>query len=256
MSVRIPRVVWNQGGADRNLTRGQYTTLFDQYWTAKKEQIARITGQVAAPDLYMFQTGGRMNQTENYSVILDQIDAIREHNGILVGPMWQAHTDNTDHMGMPMHLRMYETAAWAIIENEAGRAWNLLPPETVTRVGNTITIPISVRSDETLTTVPGKYAAYGGDPANLGMTAVGGGSITSASVSGSSIIVGVSGVVTAVRHAFQSTGIDYRAFLDGDGEGYPAPRSLIRTTLTRTRAVGGVSIVCERWLPSFEVTIT
>lgn len=205
----------------------------------------------------MFQTGGRMNQTENYSVILDQIDAIRAHDGILVGPMWQASTDNTDHMGMPMHLRMYETAAWAVLEHEAGREWNLLPPETVTRVGNTITIPISVRSDETLTTVPGKYAAYGGDPANLGMTVVGGGSITSAIVSGTNIVLEVSGTATEVRHAFQSTGIDYRNFLDGDGQGYPAPRSLIRTTLTKAVAsFGGTSLMLERWLPSFSVAIT
>lgn len=258
MSVRIPRVVWNQGEADRLLERGVYTSRFATFWAAKKEQIARITGQAAVPDLYMFQTGGYARKQDNHWMVLDQIDCVREHGAILIGPNWQVPvSDASVHPGIIEHVQLYETANWCIFEHEAGRSWNLLPPVTVERIGDTITIPISVRGDEELTTVPGKYSAYGGDPTNLGLEVFGGGSITSATAIGGSITLQVTGTVTEVRHAHQrAAGIDYGLSTDANGKAYVAHRSLIRTTLTKSVSVGGANLTLERWVPSFSVAIT
>ena len=106
-----------------------------------------------------------------------------------------------------------------------------------------------------VTTVSGVYTNYGGDPANLGLEAVGGGTITAASVSGGNIIVNVSGTVTAIRYAMQQSATDYRTLTDANSEGYCAHRGLIRTTLTRTVTWGGQAFAVERWVPSFEVTV-
>ena len=258
MPVSFPRYLWNQGEADRLLDRGMYTTRFRQFWLDKRSQIARLTGQAESPQLYMFQTGGYCRKQDNHWMVLDQIDCVREHNAILIGPNFQVPVaDANVHPGIDGHIRLYETAAWAIMEHEAGRAWNLLPPTSVTRSGNTITIPISIRTDETLTTTPGKYADYGGDPAFLGLEAVGGGSVTSATVSGGNIALEVTGTVTSIKHAHQrAAGIDYGNFTDANGYAYVAHRSLIRTTLTKSVSVGGLNLTLERWVPSFEVAIT
>lgn len=88
------------------------------------------------------------------------------------------------------------------------------------------------------------------------MEAVGGGTITAASVSGGNILVDVSGTVTAIRYAMQRSATDYRTLTDANSEGYGAHRGLIRTTLTRTVTWGGMDFVVERWVPSFEVPVT
>lgn len=258
-TVTMPIRVWNQGEADRLLERGQYQVGFDQMWSDTLTMVQSIlAADYAIPRLYMFQTGGYMRKQDNHWMVLDQIDIVRAKNAILVGPNWQVKVaDGNVHPGINEHVQLYETAAWARLEVKAGRDWNLLPPTSVARTGSSIVIPISVRSDETLTTTPGKYSIYGGDPANLGLEAIGGGSITSASVSGGSIMIEVSGTVTAIRHAHQrAAGIDYADFLDGEGKGYVAHRSMIRTTLTKNVIVGGLSLTLERWVPSFEVLIT
>ena len=257
-TYRVPYFLWNQGEADQSLARGQYFTRGQSVLASKIAQIRRLTGQTTDPRIYMLQTGGYARKQNDHWMVLDQIDLARANNMIVVGPNWQAPIDDGNvHHGIIEHIRMHETAVWAIEETQAGRAWNLFPAATAARSGNNITIAIPVRSDETLTTTPGKYAVYGGDPVNLGLEAFGGGTITSATISGGNINLVVSGTVTAIRHAHQrAAGINYADFLDADGKTYVAHRSLIRTTLTRTRTVGGASIVCERWLPSFEVTIT
>jgi len=130
-----------------------------------------------------------------------------------------------------------------------------MPPATASRSGNTITIPLSLRSDEALVSAAGKYANYGGDPANLGLEVEGGGSITSVTLSGSNIIVGVTGIITHVTNAFQTTGIDYRTLLDANGHGYATHRSVIKTSWTETKRIGGMDIVLERFVPSFRVKI-
>lgn len=254
----VPRVVWNQGEADRTLARGEYQTRFATYWSEKVDQIQRITGQATAPVLYLLQTGGYMEKNDNHWMVLDQVDAVRDHSGIMVGPNWHVKVaDGVVHPGIEEHIYLYERAAWAIEEIEAGNDWNLLPPESVARVGDTITIPISIRGDETLAVDTGRYVGYGGDPDNLGLEAVGGGSITSASVSGGDIVIGVTGTVTHIRYAHQrAAGIDYADFLDGDGKGYVAHRGLIFTTLTKSVSVGGVDVTLERGPCSFEVEIT
>ena len=66
----------------------------------------------------------------------------------------------------------------------------------------------------------------------------------------------VTGTVTAIRYAMQTTGIDYLTLVDADNMGYATHRGIIRTTLTRTRTVGGLELVLKRFIPSFEVTIT
>lgn len=254
----IPYFLMNQGEADRLLPRGEYTIRARQAINERMAQITRLTGQTPPP-IFIHQTGGYCRKQDNAFMVLDQIDLIREYNMTLIGPNWQVPVaDAIVHPGINEHVYMYELAAWAIAEREAGRSWNLLPPVSVTRSGDTITIPISVRTDETLTTQPGKYAQYGGDPVNLGLEVDGGGSITSASVSGGNIVLQVSGAVTGVRHAHQrAAGIDYGTMPGPDGKCYVAHRSLIRTTLTKPMtSFGGLDLTLQRWVPSFEVLVT
>ena len=259
-SVTVPRVIYNQGEADLAQPRGWWRDQFALCWAGMVEQIQRITGQATVPRLYMHQTGGYGNKTSEHLPVLDQLEAVVAAGGILIGPNWAHLVDNYDdrmvHMSIGGHIEMSEMSVWAIQSTEAGQDWNLMVPATVIRSGNTITIPVSVRGDENLTTEPGKYAAYGGDPTNLGLEVLGGGSITSATVSGGNIVLEVSGAVTEVRHAMQANGIDTRTQLDANGFGYVAHRSIIRTTLTRARTVGGLALTLKRFVPSFSVAIT
>lgn len=268
VTVDCPVFSFNQGEADISQPRNWWLTRFTAIFNESVSVIRAATGQASGPRLYLYQTGGYMRKTGAHLVVLDQLDAIRNLNGVLVAPnYWQkigdAHADAQQlgdgpgvHMGVQGYMQLGELENWAITETEAGNGWTLLPPVTVERVGNTITIPISVRGDESLTTSPGKYTGFGGDPANLGLEVDGGGSITSASVSGGNIVVNVTGTVTAVRYAMQTTGIDYRDFTDANGDGYATHRGIIRTTLTRTRTVGGLVLTMERAVPSFSVAIT
>lgn len=259
-TVRVPWFVLNQGEADVSQARGWWLAGANTYWAERRAQITRTTGQTVAPRLLVQQTGGYMqNTTVNlHQCKLDQIDFVRENGGVLIGPLYPYKIDNSDdkgvHKTLAGYISAYEVGAWAMAEVGAGRAWNLLPG-TPTRSGNQITIPVSVRGDESLTTVSGAYTGYGGDPANLGLEAVGGGTITAASVSGGNIIVNVSGTVTAIRYAMQQSATDYRTLTDANSEGYCAHRGLIRTTLTRTVTWGGQAFAVERWVPSFEVTV-
>ena len=260
VSVNCPVFSYNQGEADVAQPRGWWLSRFTTLYNETVSTVRTATGQTSGPQLYLYQTGGYMNKVNGHQVVLDQLDAVRNLSGVLVAPIYWQKISNDDargvHMGTQGNLQLGELENWAITEHEAGRSWNLLPPVTVTRTGDTITIPITVRSDETLTTSPGKYADYGGDPANLGLEVDGGGSITSASVSGGNIVLQVSGIVTAVRYAMQTTGIDYRTLTDAELMGYATHRGIIRTTLTRTRTVGGLALTMERAVPSFSVAIT
>lgn len=259
-AVRVPRLFLNQGEADVARPRGWWlaaarATLAD--WTG---QIQRLTGQAQAPRLFLQQTGGYMYGADSslHDCKLDQLDLVREQAGVLIGPLYPYKIDNADGKGVHKlwseYVRAYEVGVWAAAEDAAGRSWNLLPG-TAVRVGNRITIPVSVRGDESLTTVSGVYAAYGGDPAHLGLETVGGGTITAASVSGGTIVLDVSGTVTAVRYAMQRVATDYRTLTDASGCGYGAHRGLIRTTLTRNVTWGGQVFALERWLPGFEVAL-
>lgn len=261
-AVSCPGYGYNQGEADVGRPRGWWLQRFIPLVTERFAQIRTATGQAQDPILYLNQTGGYMNKTATnpHAVVLDQIDAVRHFGGILAVVNYALPIDNTDGRGVHLTVEGYAAGAyiraWAIEETEQGRGWNLLPPLSVTRSGDTITIPISVRSDEALTTAAGKYASYGGDPANLGLEVVGGGSITSATVSGGNIVLQVSGTVTAVRYATQTTGIDYTQHT-ANNVGYATHRGLIRTTLTRQlTARGGMLLTLERWVPSFEVAVT
>lgn len=255
--VIVPRRYWCQGEADISLTRGEYQARFLAVHRARCDLIKSVTGQADDPLLYIWQTGSYMRKLPHHMVVLDQLDIAREWNGVLIGPIYpylvgDANVHPTDNASIEMGM----LSAWATEEFEAGRGWNLLPPLSVSRSGGTITIPISIRSDETLMTEPGKYdGPYGGDPANLGLEVSGGGTITSASVSGGNIVVNVSGTVTSVRYAFQPAPADTRALLDTDGNGYGPHRGIIRTTLTKAASIGGLNMTLKRWAPSFEVAI-
>lgn len=258
--VTLPRFYWQQGEADAAMARGAYQVAFRKTHDQQRALIQSTLVQAQPPRLYMYQTGGYCRKQNDHFMVLDQLDCVREYSGILIGPNWQVPVvDQNVHPGQLQYLYLSELAVWATVEVVAGRNWNLLPPTTpVTRVGDTITIPITVRSDETLTTQPGKYASYGGDPADLGLEVVGGGSITSASVSGGNIVLQVSGTVTAVRHAFQrAAGINYGdpEYQDSNGLCYVAHRSIIRTTLTKSITVAGHAMQLQRWVPSFEVAV-
>ncbi len=260
-TVRVPWFILNQGEADVSQARGWWLAGANAYWTERRAQITRTTGQATAPMLLVQQTGGYMHNSalNLHQCKLDQLDFVRDNGGVLIGPLYPYKIDNSDGKGVHKtwagYVSAYEAGAWAMAEVGAGRAWNLLPG-TATRSGARITIPISVRGDESLTTVSGIYTDYGGDPANLGLEAVGGGTITAASVSGGNILVDVSGTVTAIRYAMQRSATDYRTLTDANSEGYGAHRGLIRTTLTRTVTWGGMDFVVERWVPSFEVPVT
>lgn len=257
-TVEVPRRYWCQGGTDDGLARGEYKTRFDLVHQNRIDLIRGITGQTYDPRLYIWQPGAVMLKQRAQQFRFDIVDIARDWNAVMVAPLYPILVaDGFVHPDIIQTVYMGEMDAWATAEILAGNQWNLMPPQSVARVGNTITIPISVRPDESLTTVPGKYASYGGDPANLGLTAVGGGSITSASVSGGNIIVNVSGTVTAIQYANAPIGADSREFVDGDGKGYSVNRGLIRTTLTKSQAsFGGTNFTLERWPFAFEVTIT
>ena len=257
-TVEVPRRYWCQGGTDDGLARNEYTSRFAAVHQNRIDLIRGITGQSYDPRLYIWQPGAVMLKQRAQQFRFDIVDIARDWNAVMVAPLYPILVaDGFVHPDIIQTVYMGEMDAWATAEILAGNQWNLMPPQSVARVGNTITIPISVRPDESLTTVPGKYAAYGGDPANLGLTAVGGGSITSASVSGGNIIVNVSGTVTAIQYANAPIGADSREFVDGDGKGYSVNRGLIRTTLTKSQAsFGGTNFTLERWPFAFEVTIT
>lgn len=256
------QVLWfllNQGETDQSLPRGGYFAGAIKAIDERFSMIRARTGQAENPLLVMFQTGGYARKQNDHWMVLDQIDLLRHYGGLLVGPNWQVPiSDRNVHPGIVKHIYMYELAGWALREWLAGRQWNLLPPVSVARVGSTITIPITIRGDEQLTTQPGKYANYGGDPVNLGLEAVGGGTIENAGVAGGNIVLNVSGAVSEVRHAHQrAAGINYGLMTDSDGLAYVAHRSLIRSTLTRqVNSWGGTSHQLQRWVPSFSVSIT
>ncbi|MCV2447911.1 hypothetical protein [Paracoccus sp. DMF] len=259
-AVRVPRLFLNQGEADVARPRGWWLAAARSTLADWHDQIQRLTGQAAAPKLFLQQTGGYMHGADSnlHDCKLDQLDLVREQGGVLIGPLYPYKIDNADGKGVHKlwseYVRAYEVGVWAAAEDAAGRAWNLLPGTPV-REGDRITIPVSVRGDESLTTVGGLYAGYGGDPANLGLEAIGGGAITAASVSGGEIIVDVAGTVTGLRYAMQRSATDYRTLTDASGCGYGAHRGLIRSTLTRSVTWGGQVFVLERWLPSFEVAL-
>ncbi len=259
-TVRVPRLFLNQGEADVARPRGWWLAAARATLADWHGQIQRLAGQAAAPKLFLQQTGGYMHGADSnlHDCKLDQLDLVREQGGVLIGPLYPYKIDNADGKGVHKlwseYVRAYEVGVWAAAEDAAGRAWNLLPGTPV-REGNRITIPVSVRGDESLTTVGGLYAGYGGDPANLGLEAVGGGAITAASVSGGEIVVDVAGTVTGLRYAMQRSATDYRTLTDAAGCGYGAHRGLIRSTLIRSVTWGGQVFVLERWLPSFEVAL-
>ena len=259
-AVRVPRLFLNQGEADVARPRGWWLAAARATLADWHGQIQRLTGQAAAPKLFLQQTGGYMHGADSnlHDCKLDQLDLVREQGGVLIGPLYPYKIDNADGKGVHKlwsdYVRAYEVGVWAAAEDAAGRAWNLLPGTPV-REGDRITIPVSVRDDESLTTVGGLYAGYGGDPANLGLETVGGGAITAASVSGGEIVVDVTGTVTGLRYAMQRSATDYRTLTDASGCGYGAHRGLIRSTLTRSVTWGGQDFVLERWLPSFEVAL-
>lgn len=258
-TLTVTRMFLDQGEADVSQARGWWLAAANVTKADWDAQITRLTGR-PAPRYFVQQTGGYMfnTLTNRHQCKLDQLDFVRQHSGILTGPLYPYKIDNSDDKGVHKtwldYIKAYEVAAWAAREVAAGRAWNLLPG-TATRSGNAITIPVSVRGDETLTTVSGIYTNYGGDPDFYGFEVVGGGTITSVVVGASAITVNVTGTVTSVRYAMQQTNFDYRTLVDANSEGYGTHRGLVRTTLTRTVTWGGQSFTCERWLPSFEVSL-
>ena len=262
LSRNCPAININQGEADISQPRGWWLERAGPMVANMTTAIRAATGQTSGPSVFINQTGGYMLKTGAHLVVLDQIDVVRNlgARGVLVQPIYALKISNADgrgvHMGTEGNLMLGEIQAWAKQVHEAGQSWNLFPAATASRSGDNITIAIPVRSDETLTTEVGKYLNYGGDPTNLGLEAVGGGAVTSATVSGGNINLTVTGTVTAIRYAMQATGIDYRTFTDSNNEGYATHRGIIRTTLTRTRTVGGIAMTLKRFIPSFEVTIT
>lgn len=260
VAYSVPTIGVHQGEADVSRARGWWDANA-QVWLDKSiAHIRSVLGQPAhTPRLYVQQIGGYMVKKDEHEVVLDQIDFVRRNNGILIGSDYWEKIDNTD--GRGVHQTRDAALITALrrgiarVETDAGRLWNLLPPVSVPRVGDTITIPMSVRPNETLQTVPGKYDGYGGDPANLGLEAIGGGTIVSETVSGRNIVVQVSGAVSAIRYSKQRTGIDYRTLCDGNNHGYATHRGIIKGSDQWVLTIGGLTLVIERPVPSFEVLV-
>lgn len=249
----------NQGEADVSWARGQWLAAARKTIDDRNAQIMRLTGQSIVPRLFLEQTGGYMMNTATnlHQCKLDQLDLVRERNGILTTPLYPFMVDNSDDKGVHKtalgHLEFSETILWAIAEVEAGRFWNILPPAGVQRAGDVISIPLPMRGDEALMAeAAGKYTGFGGDPDNLGFEVIGGGAITNVALSGGSVVLTVSGTVTGIRYAMQRTATDYRALTDADKQGYTAHRGMLRTTLTKKVTTGGQALVLKRWVPSFE----
>lgn len=260
IAYSVPSIGINQGEADVSRARGWWDTNAQAWLDKSIAHIRAVLNQSAhTPRLYVQQTGGYMLKDNEHEVVIDQITFVRRNGGILVGSNYWEKIDNTDgrgvHQTRDAALITGLRRGIARIETDAGRPWNLLPPVSVARAGDTITIPLSVRQGETLQTVPGKYSAYGGDPANLGLEALGGGSITSAAVSGGNIVVQVNGTVSAIRYAKQRTGIDYRTLCDANNHGYATHRGIIKGSDQWTLTVGGLTLIIERPVPSFEVPV-
>lgn len=262
---RVPlvrRIHLNQGEADVSWPRGQWGAAAGKTLDQMTAQVMRLTGQADVPRLFLEQTGGYMMNTalNRHQCKLDQLTLVRERAGVLTTPLYAYKVDNSDGKGVhktpEAHLEFCETVLWAIAEISAGRDWNILPPLTATRTGDVIDIPMQIPADELI--VPeaaGKYADYGGDPANLGLEVVGGGSIAAVALSGQTVRLTVTGAVSAVRYAMQETAADYRSFTDAAKQGYPAHRGLLRTDRVRTFETGGLKLTLRRWLPSFEVGV-
>lgn len=258
----VRRIHLNQGEADVAWPAGKWAAAAGLALDQMTEQAMRLTGQAAAPRLFLEQTGGYMMNTSvnRHQCKLDQLALVRQRSGILTTPLYPYKVDNADGKGVhktaEAHLELCETILWAIAETAAGRDWNILPPLSAARAGDSIIIPMTMPLGETLAQEPaGKYAAYGGDPAHLGLEALGGGSIVSVALSGQSITLAVSGPVTALRYAMQETATDYRMLTDAAKQGYTAHRGMLRSDRTRAITTGGLELTLKRWLPSFEVAV-
>lgn len=258
MTITTDRYFWQQGEADVGMARGAYETAFDKLHAEKVALIRASTGQDFDPRIFMYQTGGYMRKVGTQSVALDQNDIIRKYNGVMIGPNWQwPIADANVHFDQIGYQYMAELATWAALETKSGNAWNLIPATSVTRSGNRITIPIPVRPGETLVSETGKYANYGGDPANMGIAVEGGGTVTNITLQGGNILVDVAGTVTAVHNAYPPISTDFRSNLDENGYGYAAHRSTIRTSLTKeVNSYGGHNFTLKRFVPTFWVNVT
>lgn len=258
----VRRIHLNQGEADVSWQRGEWGAAANRTLDQMIAQVMRLTGQTDAPRLLLEQTGGYMMNTSlnRHQCKLDQLALVRLRGGILTTPLYAYKVDNSDgkgvHKSAEAHLEFCETVLWAIAETAAGRDWNILPPVAATRVGDTVEIPMEMPAGEAVVQeAAGKYAAYGGDPANLGLEVVGGGSIVSVELAGQSIRLRVSGTVSAVRYAMQETATDYRTLTDASRQGYTAHRGMLRTDRSKAAQPGGLNLTLKRWLPSFEVSV-
>lgn len=257
-AVRVPYIVWNQGEADVSRPRGWWLSAFRLTYGDMLAQVTRTTGQ-AAPKLFMWQTGGYMfnTNTNPHAVKLDQLEAAREFGGVLIGPLYPYPIDNADGKGVHKtgvgYLTAFETTVWAMVEDQAGRKWSI-PAPTAVRSGANITLTFDLRGDETLTGETGLYAAYGGDPANMGFEAMGGGSITGVTLGANTVTLATTGTVTGIKYAMQATATDYRT-LTVNNVGFCSHRGTLRTTLTKTVTLGGQELLLKRWVPSFEITV-
>lgn len=261
LSVAAPWFIYDQGEADIAQPAGWWATGFAETYGDTVAAVMSATGQAQPPDLYLMQTGGYMDKAPgSHWVVLDQVEEIRANGGVLVGPGWAHLIDNADgrgvHMSLYGHMQRSLLQAVAIRETEAGNPWTIMPPASAARVGDTITIALPLRPAEVLVSAAGKYAAFGGDPANLGLEVEGGGSITAVSLAGNEITVEVTGTVSHITHAFQSPGIDYRDHVDADGLGYATHRGLIKTSWAETVQIGGLDVVLERFVPTFRIQVS
>lgn len=253
-NFRMPTFGWYHGAADKAWPRGQYKQIAQPVIQDYIDLHVSKLGLATPPRLFLIQPLTSAVGPNPAEMAFDQVDIVREMNGVLVAPSygvpWLQSTDHPSIIAVIMHGGLY---AWAA---ESPDDWSLLPPPAVTRSMSQIEIPISVRPDEDLINDVGRWADYGGDPAFAGWVADGGGSIGELTVQRDRVILGLTGTVSRVTYAhFNLDTAPHTVVADANGVIQPISRGNLRSNRTRLFSLRGVEVTLERWLPRLEVLV-
>ena len=265
VTPRLPYLMVIHGDAHKALPRGEYAQLFNRTQRQHMDLAYNLLGY--APKLIMSQNGGDTNTTNDgatgWEFLLDQIDLIKEHSGLLIGPQYPYLIGPESPLNVhPDHVirRFYgELAAEAAVYDERGLEWNFFPPTEaeVTIQGNTVILPYKMPYGSSMFVIPepNKYESYGGTAAtcpNLGFDAPGR-TINNIEFSGRYIKITLNAAPTILKYAMQVQ--DVIATADAENKGYTAHRGLISTDWKLNSAVVPGK-VHRRWLPSYKWNFT
>ncbi|KGJ09016.1 hypothetical protein [Paracoccus sphaerophysae] len=253
-NIHLPYFGWHQGAGDRLLARNEYKARFDVMIEDRLAMYRSVLGLTTDPRLMMYQSATSPQPGSPCAMVFDQLDIIGARGGVLVAPSygikWNTSDDHPSVQGWLIQSLLF---AWAA---ETPNNWNLMPPVSAPMSNGQMEIAISVRPDETLLADVGRFADYGGDPAHLGLKAVGGGSIGEVTVQADRLIVGTTGTITAIQYAHHLMNAGpHTVTPDAAGDYYLNSRGNLRTSLTRAVNFRGYNLTLERWVPRFEVLV-